>query len=117
MLEFDTNTLAFMTAALEQSSKKLRKDSPEARKFIAQRLTACARAGGKSMAVFCEAGEMAVDELDFQLRRAVVEAGVKIGGRRQCLTGSRLNAPSAAPRLASERRAFVTDFRSSVPVA
>lgn len=64
MLEFDTNTLAFMTAALEQSSKKLRKDSPEARKFIADRLTACARAGGKSMAVFCEAGEMAVDELD-----------------------------------------------------
>ncbi|MBU6461593.1 MAG: hypothetical protein KGK01_13770 [Bradyrhizobium sp.] len=64
MLEFDTNTLAFMTAALEQSSKKLRKDSPEARKFIANRLTACARAGGKSMAVFYEAGEMAVDELD-----------------------------------------------------
>jgi hypothetical protein len=64
MLEFDTNTLAFMTAALEQSSKKLRKDSPEARKFIADRLTACARAGGKSMAVFCEAGEMAVNELE-----------------------------------------------------
>jgi hypothetical protein len=38
MLEFDTNTLAFMTAALEQSSKKLRKDSSEARKFIADRL-------------------------------------------------------------------------------
>jgi len=64
MLEFDTNTLAFMTAALEQSSKKLRKDTPEARKFIADKLTAFARAGGKSMAVFCEAGEMAVDELD-----------------------------------------------------
>jgi hypothetical protein len=37
MLEFEANTLAFMTAALEQSCKKLKNDTPEARKFIAEK--------------------------------------------------------------------------------
>ena len=64
MLEFDTNTLAFMTAALEQSCKKLNDDSPDARKFIAERLKQCARTGRGSMAALSKAGDDAVAELN-----------------------------------------------------
>jgi hypothetical protein len=46
MLEFETNGLAFMTAALEQCCKKLSNETPDARKFIAEKLKACARRGG-----------------------------------------------------------------------
>jgi hypothetical protein len=45
MLEFETNTLAFMTAALERSCMKPKNDTPEARKFIADKLKACAWTG------------------------------------------------------------------------
>src|SRR5665213_3211825 len=64
MLEFEANTLAFMTAALEQSCKKLKNDTPEARKFIADKLKACARSGRKSQIALTEAGEQAVAELN-----------------------------------------------------
>ncbi len=64
MLEFDTNTLAFMTAALEQSCKKLKDDSPEARKFIAEKLKESARTGRRSMVALSEAGEAAVAQLN-----------------------------------------------------
>jgi hypothetical protein len=64
MLEFEANTLAFMTAALEQSCKKLKSDTPEAWKFIAEKLTACARRGHKSQIALIEAGEEAVAELN-----------------------------------------------------
>ena len=64
MLEFDTNSLAFMTAALEQTCKKLKVDTPEARKFVADKLIESARSGRKSMAHFIEAGEKALAQLD-----------------------------------------------------
>jgi hypothetical protein len=64
MLEFEANTLAFMTAALEQSCKKLKNDTPEARKFIAEKLKACARRGRKSQIALTEAGDEAVAELN-----------------------------------------------------
>jgi hypothetical protein len=43
MLEFNTNTLAFMTAALEQACRQLKSDTPDARQFIANKLTLMAR--------------------------------------------------------------------------
>jgi len=64
MLEFEPNTLAFMTAALEQSCKHLKNDSPESRKFIANRLMEYARSGRVTMAALTEAGQSAVAELN-----------------------------------------------------
>jgi hypothetical protein len=64
MLEFETNTLAFMTAALEQCSKKLKNDTPEARKFIADKLKECARRGRASQIALTAAGEAALAELN-----------------------------------------------------
>lgn len=64
MLEFEPNTLAFMTASLEQCCKQLKNDSPEARKFIADRLKECARRGRVGQIALTEAGEEAVAELN-----------------------------------------------------
>jgi hypothetical protein len=64
MLEFEANTLAFMTAALEQSCKKLKNDTPEARKYIADKLKACARTGRVGQIALTEAGEQAVADLE-----------------------------------------------------
>jgi hypothetical protein len=64
MLEFETSTLAFMTASLEQACKKLRTDTPEARRFIADRLKECARSGRVGQIALTEAGEEAVAELN-----------------------------------------------------
>jgi hypothetical protein len=64
MLEFEANTLAFMTAALEQSCKKLKNDTPEARKYIADKLKACARTGRVGQIALTEAGEQAVAALE-----------------------------------------------------
>jgi hypothetical protein len=64
MLEFDTNTLAFMTAALEQTCRKLKVDTTEALKFVADKLVECAKSGRRSMAHLIEAGEQAAAELD-----------------------------------------------------
>ena len=67
MLEFHPNTLAFMTASLEHCCKKLGRDTPEARKFVAERLKQCARAGKTAMADLTMAGENAVTELNRSL--------------------------------------------------
>jgi len=64
LIEFDTNTIAYMTAALEQSCRQLKEDTPAARAFIADRLENCAKAGGKSMVAFNEAASMALHELN-----------------------------------------------------
>jgi hypothetical protein len=53
-----------MTAALEQTCKKLKVDTPETRKFVADRLIASAKRGHKSMALLTEAGEEALAQLD-----------------------------------------------------
>jgi hypothetical protein len=62
MLEFDTNTLAFMTAALEHVCRKLKIDTPEVRKFVADRLVECAKSGRRSIAELIKAGEQAASE-------------------------------------------------------
>jgi hypothetical protein len=64
MLEFDTNVLAFMTAALEQTCKKLKSDTPEARKYVADKLVECAKSGRRSLPHLIEAGEQALAQLD-----------------------------------------------------
>lgn len=64
MLDLEPNTLAFMTAALEQSCKRLTNDTPEGRKFVADRLKQCARSGRVSMVALTEAGEEAVAALN-----------------------------------------------------
>ncbi len=64
MLEFEPNTLAFMTAAPEQCAKRLVKDTPDARKFIADKLKACARRGRAGQRALYEAGEEALAELN-----------------------------------------------------
>jgi hypothetical protein len=64
MLEFEPNTLAFMTASLEQCCKQLKNDTPEARKFIADKLKECARRGRVGQIALQEAGEEAVAELN-----------------------------------------------------
>jgi hypothetical protein len=64
MLEFEPNTLAFMTASLEQCCKRLKNDTPEARKFVAEKLKDAARRGRISMIALTEAGEDAVTELN-----------------------------------------------------
>jgi hypothetical protein len=60
MLEFEPNTLAFLTAALEQACKHLKNDSPESRKFIANKLMECARSSRVTMAALTEAGQRAI---------------------------------------------------------
>jgi len=64
MLEFEPNTLAFMTASLEKCCKQLKNDTPEARRFIADRLKDCARLGRVGQIALTEAGEEAVAELN-----------------------------------------------------
>jgi hypothetical protein len=64
MLEFEPNTIAIMTASLEQCCKKLKQDTPEARKFIAGKLKESARRGRVSMVAMTEVGEDAVSELN-----------------------------------------------------
>jgi hypothetical protein len=64
MLEFNTNTLAFMTAALEQACRQLKNDTPAARQFIANKLKECAKAGQVSWAALTEAAEDAVAQLN-----------------------------------------------------
>jgi hypothetical protein len=64
MLEFNPNTIAIMTASLEQCCKKLKQDTPDARKYIADKLKESARRGRVSMVAMTEVGEDAVSELN-----------------------------------------------------
>ncbi len=64
MLEFEPNTIAIMTASLEQCCKKLRSDSPDARKLIADRIKESAKRGRVSLTELIEAGEEAVAQLN-----------------------------------------------------
>lgn len=67
MLEFEPNTIAIMTASLEQCCKQLKSDTPDARKFVAEKLKQSARRGRTSLIAMTEAGESAVAELNRSL--------------------------------------------------
>ncbi|CAF1675347.1 unnamed protein product [Didymodactylos carnosus] len=53
-----------MTASLEQCCKNLKRDTPDARKFVADKLIDAARRGRVSLAAQSEVGEEAVAELN-----------------------------------------------------
>ncbi len=65
LTEFDQNTIANMTAALEYVCKKIPadKDSHEIRKRIANAVTACGRAGGRTLIEFQDAGLKVLKEI------------------------------------------------------
>ena len=64
MLEFAPNTIAIMTASLEQCCKKLNSDTPDARRFVADQLKEAARGGKVSLSAQTEVGEAAVAKLN-----------------------------------------------------
>jgi hypothetical protein len=64
MLEFEPNTIAMMTASLEQCCRKLKNDTPEARNLSRTNLRMRARRGRVSLAALNNAGETAVAELN-----------------------------------------------------
>jgi len=65
LIEFDQNTLANMTAALESVCKKLPgdRDNHDNRKSIADAMIACARSGKRSYLDLKDAGDAALKQL------------------------------------------------------
>jgi hypothetical protein len=65
LIDFDQNTLANMTAALEHVCKRIpaEKDTPDMRKRIADEMIACARAGRRTYVDFQEAGMTTLAEM------------------------------------------------------
>ena len=63
LIEFDQSTLANMTAALEYVCKRLpaEKDTPEARKRIADEMIACAKSGRRTFLELQDAGAKVLD--------------------------------------------------------
>ena len=64
MIEFNNNTIVYMTAALEGACRRLKNDVPQARAFIADRLEECAAAGKTSQRELNGAAEEAVRALN-----------------------------------------------------
>jgi hypothetical protein len=65
LTEFDQNTIANMTAALEQVCKRIPpdKDGYEIRKRIADAMIACGNAGRRTLVDFQDAGTLVLDEI------------------------------------------------------
>ena len=65
LTEFDQNTIANMTAALEYVCKKIpaNKDGHEIRKRIADAMVACGHAGRRTLVDFQDAGMEVVEEI------------------------------------------------------
>jgi hypothetical protein len=65
LTEFDQNTIANMTAALEQVCKRIPpdKDSHEIRKRIADAMVACGHSGRRTLADFQNAGAQVLEEI------------------------------------------------------
>jgi len=65
LIEFDQNTMANMTAALEFVCKKIPadKDNHDTRKRIADAMVTCAKAGNRSYVDFQNAGFRTLDEI------------------------------------------------------
>jgi len=66
LIEFDQNTMANMTAALEYVCNQLPpdKDSHETRKKIADGIVACAKAGRRTLEDFQDAGRAVLAEIN-----------------------------------------------------
>jgi hypothetical protein len=65
LTEFDQNTIANMTAALEQVCKRIPpdRDGYEIRKRIADAMIACGNAGRRTLVDFQDAGTRVLDEI------------------------------------------------------
>jgi len=65
LIEFDQNTIANMTAALEHVCKRIPqdRDSHEIRKRIADAMVACGHDGRRSLVDFQSAGMKTLDEI------------------------------------------------------
>ena len=65
LTEFDQNTMANMTAALESVCRKIpaNKDSHEIRKRIADAMVGCAKSGNRTYIDFQNAGLKALDQI------------------------------------------------------
>jgi len=65
LIEFDQNTMANMTAALDYLCKMIPadKDNRDTRKRIAEAMVACAKAGNRSYVDFQNAGFRTLDEI------------------------------------------------------
>ena len=65
LTEFDQNTIANMTAALEYVCKRIPPDEDchEIRKRIADAMIACGRAGRRTLFDFQDAGNKVLDEI------------------------------------------------------
>jgi hypothetical protein len=65
LTEFDQNTIANMTAALEFVCKRIPpdRDSHELRKRIANALVACGHSGRRTLADFQDAGAKVLEEI------------------------------------------------------
>ena len=65
LIEFDQNTMANMTAALEYVCKKIPpdRDNHETRKRVADAIAACAKAGKRGYADFLNAGLRTLNEI------------------------------------------------------
>jgi len=70
LIEFDQNTMANMTAALEHVCNQLPpdKDSHETRKKIADGIVACAKAGRRTLEDFQDAGRVVLVEITKPVR-------------------------------------------------
>lgn len=70
LIEFDQNTMANMTAALEYVCNQLPpdKDSHETRKKIADGIVACAKAGRRTLEDFQDAGLAVLAEIKKPVR-------------------------------------------------
>ena len=66
LIEFDQNTIANMTAALEYVCKRIPadKDGYEMRRRIADAILECGQAGRRTLVDFQEAGMKALEESD-----------------------------------------------------
>ena len=64
-IEFDQNTIAFMTAALEHVCNRIPpdKDSHELRKRIAEGIIECGRSGRRTLVDFQDAGSKVLQEM------------------------------------------------------
>lgn len=64
MIEFNNNTIVYMTAALESACRQLKNDTLQARSYIADRLEECAAAGRSSQRDLNNEAQEAVRELN-----------------------------------------------------
>lgn len=70
MLDLDGNTIAIMTAAMDNACKRLNPDTSQARKLLAQRIEVAARQGPKTIAAIGVVADQAVRDINGSARQS-----------------------------------------------